>query len=46
MNTGAPYYVINYDDETGKTDTITQGIVIEHYTLVAIHGKNWNLKGF
>tara|TARA_B110000483_G_scaffold243618_1_gene334559 strand:+ start:421 stop:2781 length:2361 start_codon:yes stop_codon:yes gene_type:complete len=22
---GAPYYVINYDDETGKTDTVTGG---------------------
>src|SRR3989338_3240022 len=25
LNTGAPYYVINYDDETGKTDTVTSG---------------------
>jgi glutamine kinase len=25
MNTGAPYYVINYDDESGKTDTVTAG---------------------
>ncbi len=33
MNTGAPYYVINYDDETGKTDTITQGIGDSNRTL-------------
>ena len=25
LNTGAPYYVINYDDESGDTDTVTSG---------------------
>ena len=25
LNSGAPYYVINYDDVTGKTDTVTAG---------------------
>lgn len=25
MNTGAPYYVINYDDESGDTDQVTSG---------------------
>ena len=25
LNTGAPYYVINYDDKSGITDTVTSG---------------------
>jgi len=25
MEHGAPYYVINFDDETGKTDSVTGG---------------------
>ena len=25
LNTGAPYYVINYDDQSGKTDAVTSG---------------------
>jgi glutamine kinase len=25
LNTGAPYFVINYDDETGRTDTVSSG---------------------
>ncbi|MEX2600440.1 MAG: PEP/pyruvate-binding domain-containing protein, partial [Balneolaceae bacterium] len=25
LNSGAPYYVINYDDVSGKTDTVTSG---------------------
>lgn len=25
LSTGAPYYVINYDDETGNTDSVTGG---------------------
>lgn len=30
---GAPYYVVNYDDITGKTDSITSGRSREHKTL-------------
>jgi len=26
LNTGAPYWIINYDDLTGRTDTVTSGI--------------------
>ena len=26
LNTGAPYIVINYDDQSGETDTVTSGI--------------------
>ncbi len=25
LNSGAPYYVINYDDQSGSTDTVTSG---------------------
>jgi len=33
MNTGAPYFVINYDDESGATDTVTSGGVYSNRTL-------------
>lgn len=26
LNTGAPYYVLNYDDQSGLTDTVTSGL--------------------
>ncbi|MBI2637996.1 pyruvate phosphate dikinase [Candidatus Peregrinibacteria bacterium] len=34
LNTGAPYYVINYDDQTGKTDTVTAGKENSNRTLL------------
>ena len=34
LNTGAPYYVINYDDISGKTDTVTSGTTDISRTLL------------
>ncbi len=33
LNTGAPYYVINYDDISGETDTVTSGLTDTSRTL-------------
>lgn len=38
MNSGAPYYVINYDDETGRTDTVSSGTGYSNRTLF-VHRK-------
>lgn len=37
--TGAPYYVINYDDHTGLTDTITSGVGENSKTAVFYKGR-------
>jgi len=34
LQKGAPYYAINYDDESGVTDTITGGIGIQKTVLI------------
>ena len=38
INTGAPYYVINYDDQTGRTDTVTAGGEYSNRTLYVHRG--------
>jgi phosphohistidine swiveling domain-containing protein len=34
LQSGSPYYTINYDDESGKTDTITGGIGAQKTVLI------------
>tara|TARA_B100000212_G_scaffold342100_1_gene327593 strand:- start:10616 stop:13021 length:2406 start_codon:yes stop_codon:yes gene_type:complete len=40
LSTGAPYYVINYDDETGSTDSITLGVGYSNRTIYILR-KYW-----
>lgn len=37
LDTGAPYYVLNYDDVSGATDTVTSGAGT-HSTVYVYHG--------
>ena len=36
LNTGAPYYVINYDDISGKSDTVTSGSTLNSNRLLFV----------
>ncbi len=38
LNTGAPYYVISYDEESGRTDTVTGGSDFGSRTLYVHRG--------
>ena len=40
LNTGAPYFVINYDDESGRTDTVAAGTGYGNRTLF-VHRDSW-----
>ena len=45
LNTGAPYYVINYDDISGLTNTVTSGDGdYANRTLYVLRGKASNLR--
>ena len=37
--TGAPYYIINYDDISGRTDTVTSGHNNELRTVIVFHSR-------
>jgi phosphohistidine swiveling domain-containing protein len=42
LNTGAPYYVVNYDDRSGRTDSVTSGIGEYSNRTLYIHRNSIN----
>ena len=44
ISSGAPYYVINYDDKTGLTDSITSGISKTDKTIYVYRNGTKNFK--
>jgi glutamine kinase len=40
LSSGAPYYVINYDDESGSTDSVTSGTGYSNRTIY-IYRESW-----
>ncbi|OFX14063.1 MAG: hypothetical protein A2516_09860 [Alphaproteobacteria bacterium RIFOXYD12_FULL_60_8] len=44
IDDGSPYYVINYDDHSGRTDTITGGSVVAKSVLIHHSAEEWQLE--
>ncbi|MCE4056396.1 PEP/pyruvate-binding domain-containing protein [Pseudomonas sp. Au-Pse12] len=40
LNNGAPYYIVNYDDISGSTESITSGTCQDHKTLMILRDAN------
>ena len=43
-NTGGNYFVINYDEKTGSTESITSGKIADSSTCYIFHGKKSGIK--
>ena len=43
LETGAPYYIFNFDDRTGATDTITSGLNTYGRTIILQHSHSEHL---
>jgi glutamine kinase len=40
LNTGAPYFVVNYDDESGRTDTVSSGCAHTSNRTLLVHRRS------